>query len=193
MVVTQGHFDLNQNLALSDIKYKFFQGMSFISVNIKRTKTKSHGYSAVIGCSGHVVCAVCTLKQYIQIRSILPFSSPALLVFNNGLPINKTWFLSRTHHLISLIGLQASSYSLHSYRAGAATCASFQGFAEWEIQSLGSWASNAYRMYIREPEAHFIQFARTLVHNLQNISSHIKYHLGFLLTIRLGLIVPNDL
>ncbi len=62
VVVTQGHFDLNQNLALSDIEFNFVQGMSFISVNIKPTKTKSHGYSAVSGCSGHMVCAVCTLK-----------------------------------------------------------------------------------------------------------------------------------
>ena len=54
---------------------------------------------------------------------------------------------------IRAAGLDPTGYSTHSLRAGAATDAAGLGFSEAQIQSLGRWRSQAYKLYIRPTQA----------------------------------------
>ncbi|KAI0820425.1 hypothetical protein BC628DRAFT_1276145, partial [Trametes gibbosa] len=49
---------------------------------------------------------------------------------------------------LTALGLDSSKYSGHSFRRGAATSAAAVGYADHEIQLLGRWRSDAYKLYI---------------------------------------------
>ena len=49
---------------------------------------------------------------------------------------------------IVLIGLPPERYSSHSFRIGAATMASQNGFSEEEIKEMGRWKSSAFQIYV---------------------------------------------
>jgi hypothetical protein len=57
--------------------------------------------------------------------------------------------LLKTHLLA--IGLDLSLYSGHSFCHGAASSAAAVGYADHEIQLLGCWHSDAYKLYINIP------------------------------------------
>ena len=42
-------------------------------------------------------------------------------------------------------------YTGHSFRRGAASSAAAAGYSDYEIQLLGRWRSDAYRLYIDVP------------------------------------------
>ena len=55
------------------------------------------------------------------------------------------------NRLIS-IGMDPSLYSGHSFRRSAASAAAAVGYTEHEIQLLGRWRSDAYKLYIDVPK-----------------------------------------
>ena len=71
------------------------------------------------------------------------FSSPAG-IFNRGYVIRKL------QEGINILGY-GGNYTGHSFRRGAATSARLAGLSDEEIQLLGRWKSNSYRLYIDTP------------------------------------------
>jgi hypothetical protein len=71
-------------LCMNDIQLKVHpSGLKYMCINIKRTKTKYHGFTAYIGCSGEKVCAVCDVcafVTYLSIRQTLSVKTDALFV-----------------------------------------------------------------------------------------------------------------
>ena len=53
---------------------------------------------------------------------------------------------------MAIIGLDPSLYSGHSFRRGAASATAAVGCADHEIQLLGRWHSDAYKLYIDVPK-----------------------------------------
>ena len=51
-------------------------------------------------------------------------------------------------------GIDARSYSGHSFRIGAATTAAEKGVDDSIIKTLGRWESLAYLQYIKVPRSH---------------------------------------
>ena len=56
-----------------------------------------------------------------------------------------------TRDKLTAAGVDASHYSGHSFRIGAATMASVYGVEDSLIQTLGHWKSVAYLLYVRMP------------------------------------------
>ena len=50
---------------------------------------------------------------------------------------------------LSEAGIDASAYSGHSFRIGAATTAGKKGVSAEKIKTLGRWESAAYLLYLR--------------------------------------------
>ena len=63
---------------------------------------------------------------------------------------------------LSASGLDASKYSGHSFRSGAATTALDAGISDATIQMLGRWRSDAYKRYIKTPKEHLATFSAQL-------------------------------
>ena len=56
--------------------------------------------------------------------------------------------VKKTLHLAKV---DASAYSGHSFRIGAATAAAAAGVPAHFIKMLGRWESEAYQLYVRTP------------------------------------------
>ena len=59
-------------------------------------------------------------------------------------------------------GVEASKYSGHSFRIGAATTAASAGIEDSLIKTLGRWESTAYLLYIRVPRDQLTAVSRRL-------------------------------
>ena len=92
-------------------------------------------------------CAVKSLRnlfeQFPKSHYSPLFSSPAG-TFNRGYVIKK---LQEDMNILGYGG----NYTGHSFRRGAATSARLAGLSDEEIQLLGGWKSNSYRLYIDTP------------------------------------------
>ena len=60
-------------------------------------------------------------------------------------------FVKMTRDKLTAAGVDASHYSGHSFRIGAATTASAYGVEDSLIQTLGRWKSAAYLLYVHVP------------------------------------------
>jgi hypothetical protein len=90
------------------------------------------------------------MVEYLKTRVSASLSAP-LLVDRDGNVLRRTYFVSTTKLLVSLLGLSSSKFSGHSFRAGSATTGAEVGFDNWEIKMLGRWNSEAYNLYLRNP------------------------------------------
>jgi hypothetical protein len=99
--------------------------------------------------AGSSTCAVSALKHLFTIdpQSLdTPlFSEP------DGSPLTRTTFISTLKQRLTSLGIDASQFAGHSFRRGAASAAAAVGYADHEIQLLGRWRSDAYKLYIDVP------------------------------------------
>jgi len=105
---------------------------SHISISVPRSRTS--------------FCPVAALSAYFSLRG--PSSGPLFCEpdlspitphqFNTWLSLSLMW--ASLHHL---------PIKSHSFRIGAATHASAQGYSDSQIQRMGRWKSTAFKRYIR--------------------------------------------
>ena len=121
-----------------------------MNFKVNSSKTKSHGFVSVLGCSDHEICAPCTMKRYLKNRLLTESvtNSSSLFIDQNARAIHKKAVDSFIKGLVASIGLDANNYSTHSLRSGAATSAASVGCNEYEIQAIGGWRSQVYKQYI---------------------------------------------
>ncbi|PPR04749.1 hypothetical protein CVT24_006895 [Panaeolus cyanescens] len=80
---------------------------------------------------------------------------------NEALP--RDHFIKRLKSSLTSLGVEESGYSGHSFRRGAATSAAIAGFSDYEIQLMGRWSSDSYKLYIDIPQDRLIQLSSNLL------------------------------
>ncbi len=131
---------------------------------LSRTKTTPHGLTVILGCSGHRVCAYCTLVKYMHLRGVVNTTNIVLPLFMiAGQPMTKEYLLARQNALLRVNGIDCKGYTPHSYRSGCATTLSLNGVNEGIIQKTGVWKSLCYRRYIRQSVVAQASVAKMLV------------------------------
>ena len=167
--------ELCSNLSLSLVPTRsdvsFYRSGSSITMLYKchSSKTASHGFEVHVGCSGGPICAPCIMHLFLSAYPIEP-ASP-LFRFSSGLYLTYPLYNSIIKRLIQLAGLNPSSYSSHSVRAGAATQAARSGLDPDSIKRLGRWRSQAYQAYLRPPPEAYAAVAPSLAPTLTNLHS----------------------
>lgn len=96
--------------------------------------------------AGSTTCAVSALQHLFTIDP-QPLDTP-LFSDPDGSPLSRTTFVSTLKSRLTSLGIDASNFAGHSFRRGAASAAAAVGYADHEIQLLGRWRSDAYRLYI---------------------------------------------
>ena len=79
-----------------------------------------------------------------------------------GKPLTRQYLVSSLSAILLKAGLDDSSYNTYSFRIGAATSAKEAGISDSQIQMLGRWRSEAYRIYIRTPREGLARLSRDL-------------------------------
>lgn len=80
----------------------------------------------------------------------------------DGAPLHRDDFIKGIRSALSLAGYKSSDYSGHSFRRGAATSAAAAGYSSHEIQLLGRWRSDAYKLYIDTDPSRILHLNRSL-------------------------------
>ncbi|KAG5731899.1 Integrase/recombinase xerD like protein [Termitomyces sp. T112] len=99
--------------------------------------------------TGSFTCPVSALHTMFTVDP-KPHNSP-LFANPNGSPLTRDVFVSTLKQCLLECSFDPSGFSGHSFRRGAATAAAAVGYADHEIQLLGRWRSDAYKLYIDVP------------------------------------------
>lgn len=136
-------YDPTTTLLLQDIT--FSRNRSSVSIFIKQSKTDPfrQGCKIKIYANNGRLCPVTTLHwYYLQCHHTGP-----LFTFLDGSYLTRATLSSILQQCLPNINLNT-----HSFRIGGASTAHAAGISETTIQTLGRWASDAYRLYIQCPD-----------------------------------------
>jgi hypothetical protein len=137
-------------LTVADVSFQNNHRMGRYAVLcLQRSKTDQEGKGASIPlpCVDDVTCPVCSLQKLLEVEHSSGKRSDPIFSAN-GRPLSTDTLKRRLHQLATRTGLNATSYSGHSFRRGGATAAAINGMTEMEIKTLGRWSSNAYLRYV---------------------------------------------
>ena len=156
LCVASPPFDPECHLRFSDLEFHSSGELRFAAVSVRRSKTdlSNLGFRVYIGCVDSPVCGYCALRR-LRARRLLQHALPddPLFSLSCGGALSKSVFIRATKSALSSAGLDPSSFSGHSFRAGAATSGADAGLSDYELQLLGRWSSDAYMRYVRAPPA----------------------------------------
>ncbi|KAJ2935863.1 hypothetical protein H1R20_g1230, partial [Candolleomyces eurysporus] len=95
---------------------------------------------------GASTCPVAALKKLFE-EDPSDLDGP---LFRNpdGSPLTRNFFIDTIRLTLQAAGYDSKEFSGHSFRRGAASSAAAAGCQDHEIQLLGHWVSDAYKVYI---------------------------------------------
>lgn len=134
--------------------------MLFVRLKASKCDQARQGFTLCVGRTNTQLCPVAAVLAYLAVRR----SSPGpLFIFQDGSPLMQTSLVRLLRSTLTLAGLDCANYSGHSFRIGAATTAAAAGLCDSTIQTLGRWASDSFRRYIRLPPSELASYSRMLV------------------------------
>ena len=125
----------------------FLADLSGVVLKLKSYKTDPFrkGANVTVGATQSPLCPVLAFIRYLHLRPNK--TSGALFKFQNGRPLSRKWFSNRLKLACATAGAQGD-YTAHSLRIRAATALATAGLFSREIQVLGRWTSDAFKLYI---------------------------------------------
>ena len=149
------------SVLVSDVEVDSHVSPSLVRLFLRRAKTDpfGKGISIFLGKSGSTLCPVFAILSYLAVR---PNTKGALLVRADGSPLTRDQFVRLVKMALSAANIDASAYSGHSFRIGAASAAAAAGVPAYFIKALGRWESEAYHVYIRTPREALASVAQVI-------------------------------
>ncbi len=99
----------------------------------------------VLARSSNALCPVSALMRYLHLRGRSP---GPLFRCADGSALTKEKLNHKLQSIMKKWGWP-QTFTLHSFRVGAATTAAALGLPGHLIQPLGHWTSDAYKLYIK--------------------------------------------
>ena len=154
-------FDQSVHLTPADVAVDSHTNPTMIQVHLKTSKTDRQcvGVTVTVGKTDDELCPVSAVLAYLAKRGA---SQGPLFTTSEGLPLTKSRFVLQFREALTQIGIDASKYTGHSFRIGAATTAAEQGIEDSTIQLLGRWKSTAYLTYVRPPADHLAKMCKIM-------------------------------
>lgn len=126
-----------------------------LSLPASKTDPFRQGVTLTIAAAGDEACPVASLRYLLERFPSLP-SAP---LFETALGFNRQLVIEALRSTLLNLG-HTGNYSGHSFRRGAATSARRAGLTEQEIQLLGRWRSDAYKLYIQAHPSYILNASR---------------------------------
>lgn len=130
----------------------FAEGNQHAVLRLKRSKTdiEHSGVQIILAATGENTCPVAALRQLFLID---PQPSNAPLFRLNSGSFSRQGVVAALKKKLIQAGIKETEFSGHSFRKGAAQYAADQGMLDENIQRLGRWTSNAFRLYFKTSPA----------------------------------------
>ena len=121
-------------------------------LHLKRSKTdvKNEGVSILVAAIDSPSCPV---KAIIHLFAVDPQPNNAPLFSFSGQPFTKKRLQSTLTNTLKSKGLDPNGITLHSFRKGATQHAKDSGLRDDQIQTLGRWTSQSFRLYFKTSAA----------------------------------------
>lgn len=116
-----------------------------LSLPVSKTDLFRQGVTLTIAATGDNACAVALALKHLFSRFPAPSNS---LLFDMGHGFSRQFVTDSLREILKKLGF-LGNYSGHSFCRGAATSARKAGLSDAEIQLLGRWKSDAYKLYIQ--------------------------------------------
>lgn len=142
----------NPAIHLTTAAVKFqpsFTNPEYIELTLPASKTDPFrtGVTLVIAAApGQASCPVSSLLHLLSSQPRPP--TAPLFSDTAGNPLTRKLFIDSIRAALTSAHFDASAYSGHSFRRGGATAAAAAGFSEQDIQLIGRWRSDAFKLYI---------------------------------------------
>ena len=148
-------------MSISDVAVDSHDSPTLVKLFLRRAKTDPFGKGIPIylGKSGSTLCPVLAMLSYLAVR---PKLEGPLLVHLDGSPLTRDQFVRLVKRALTAASIDASAYSGHSFRIGAASAAAAAGVPAYLIKALGRWESEAYHFYIRTPREALASIAQVI-------------------------------
>src|SRR5882672_5420381 len=163
-VLTGLSLDPSINLTRSCVEFMpSILSPSHIILTIPSSKTDPFrkGVSiAIASMPGARTCAVNALKslfEYVPWPPEVPLFSQ-----DSNAPLSRGKFIAQVKSNLAHAGFDASKFSGHSFRRGVASSAATVGLNDYEIQQLGRWRSNSYKLYVDGSQSRVLSLSARL-------------------------------
>ena len=157
-------YDSNIHLSVGDVAVDSVENPKMIQISLRHSETDQFGQGSKIylGRTKNGLCPVAAILAYLAVRKNI---QGPLFRFQNGSALTKDHFITVVREVLQTMGIDATSYSGHSFRIGAATTTVSMGVEDSMIKGLGRWNSNAFQAYIRISCDHLAAVKATLSRN----------------------------
>ena len=161
MTPSSAAYDPGCHLSLANVALDSHSAPTTIRIAIKQSKTDPYrkGVHIFIGQSFTDICPVQRMIAYLATRG--PSQGP-LFMHKDGQPLSRSSLVKKVRSALTQAGMDASIYSGHSFRIGAASTAAAKGVEDALIQILGRWQSTAYLRYVKLPREQLASIAQVL-------------------------------
>ena len=149
------------HLSPGDLAVDSHTSPSYLAVHLNQSKTDpfGSGLNVYLGKTEGALCPVTAALAYLAIR---PATPGPLFIFQDGSSLSRHHLSQGPYRALETAGFDASGYSGHSFRIGAATAAAKAGLPDSLIKTLGRWQSSSYTLYIRTPKEQLVSASRVL-------------------------------
>ena len=148
----RSRFDPTTNLSIQDISVQ--EDHAILTLKQSKTDPFRRGVQIKLFCVGSSICPKCQLHEYLALRTaVFPTSlqTDSCFVNDYGEPLSRAEFIHHLKVILSACGYNATAYSGHSFRSGAATSAASANIQDHLIKVMGRWSSDSYCRYIKTP------------------------------------------
>ena len=157
-------FDAAWHLTPKDIAVDNTVNPTLLRIHLKGSKTDQTriGIDLYVGRTETELCPLSAVLAYIAIRGQ---DDEPLFKLKNGRPLSCQLLVQKLRSTPSSAGVDCKRYAGHSFRIGAATTAIARGVSETTVQTLGRWASDSFKRYVRIPREDLAMISKQMAAN----------------------------
>ena len=157
---SNSHFKPECHLTPADISVDSHTNPSVMRIHLKQSKTDQLrvGIDLFVGRTFNDLCPVAAMLAYLSIRG----QTVGPLFRIEGQCLTREALVKWLRATLLQAGIDPTHFSGHSFRIGAASTAAAKGVAESTVQTLGRWASDSYKRYIRIPREELATISKSL-------------------------------
>jgi hypothetical protein len=137
-----------------------------------KTDTTTKGTHIPMAATNDSICPRAALAKLFTTYPSPPnsplFARSYAFSYNQGTMFTRIWFVEKVRTYLSKCGMDPSKYNSHSFHRGAAHSATAADISESEIQVLGRWASNKYKLYTGPNNVRRLKVTRKVNRNLRS-------------------------
>ncbi|RXK39088.1 hypothetical protein M231_03593 [Tremella mesenterica] len=168
--LTYTSFDHQFDLSRSAITIDDHGNPSLLRLSASKTDPFRIGISIPIPKGPTDICPVRHLRRWMIATRSRPHDPP-LLTLGNDLNFPKSKVVNYLTKALTNAGYPGHKFSGHSLRRGAATWAASVGMSATQIQTLGRWSSDAYKLYVDAGPRSHLEAGRRLLFSTSEDSS----------------------